>query len=736
MTPTDTIDFEIGGMTCAACAARIERTLNNVDGVDATVNYALEVAHVEAPSGTDPAALVGVIEAAGYSARLRTPGPRGAPDTTTALGWRVAIVAVLAVPVIVMGMVPAWQFTGWQWVSLALTTPIATWGAWPFHRVALANLRHRSTTMDTLVSLGVGIAYLWSLGALLFGDAGAAGMRHDFTLTADRMDATSAIYFEVAAATTLFLLLGRWFEARARRRGGDAIRALADLGAKEASRLGPDGRETLVPVDVLARGDRFVVRPGEKIATDGVVVDGRSAIDASLVTGESVPTEVGPGDQVTGATVNVAGRLVVEATRVGADTTLAQMARLVADAQSGKAPVQRLADRVAAVFVPIVLLLSAATFLAWLALGESAAAALAPAIAVLIVACPCALGLATPLALLAGTGRGAQLGVLIRGPDVLESARAVDTIVVDKTGTVTTGRMGVVEIVAANGLDRHDLLVTMASIESASEHPVAKAIAAAIAPEERRPVEDFRSASGLGVEGTVGGRRVRAGRPSFVAEGRAGDDGIDEALRRAAAGGRTVVAIGWDGRITGVAVVADTVRPTSAAAVAAFGRLGLTTVLLTGDNAAAAATVAAEVGISTVLADVEPAGKLDAVRRLQADGHVVAMVGDGVNDAAALVGADLGLAMGGGTDASIEAADITLVRDDLGAAVDAVGLSRRTLRTIKVNLAWAFGYNVAALPLAALGLLNPMVAGLAMASSSVLVVANSLRLFRFQPSGR
>jgi Cu+-exporting ATPase len=731
------IDLQIGGMTCASCAARVERSLNDLDGVTASVNFALETAHVEAPRGTDPATVVRAVEATGYTAApvvVGQPHHRGGDaDSERRLGVRVLVVAVLAIPVIALGMIPALQFRGWQWLSLALTTPIVTWGAWPFHQATWANLRHRAATMDTLISLGVGAAYLWSLGALLFGSAGDSGMHDRFSFTTDPNAASSSVYFEVAAATTLFILLGRWFEARARRRGGDAIRALAELGAKDVSVL--DGnRERRVPIDELRVGDVFVVRPGEKIATDGTVVEGSSAVDASLVTGESTPREVGPGDDVIGATVNAGGRLIVRANRVGADTTLARMAKLVADAQSGKAPVQRLADRVAGVFVPIVIVIAALTFVAWLALGYSAGVALAPAVAVLIVACPCALGLATPTALLAGTGRGAQLGVLIRGPEVLESTRLIDTIVLDKTGTVTSGRMSLAAFVPAAGIAAADALAKLASLEAASEHPIGRAIATAVPDEQRRAVTAFRATAGAGVEGTVDGVVVAAGRPSFlVAGGFTMDDELEAARREAERAGRTVVAVGWDGAVRAVAAVADTVRPSSSSAVAAFERLGLQPVLLTGDHAAAADAIAAEIGVRTVEAEVQPDEKLAAVRRFQQAGRVVAMVGDGVNDAPALAQADLGLAMASGADASIEAADITLVRSDLQAAADAIDLSRRTLRTIKANLAWAFGYNVAAIPLAAAGYLNPMLAGFAMAASSVLVVTNSLRLFRYHP---
>jgi Cu+-exporting ATPase len=735
---TRVVDLEIGGMTCAACASRVERALNKVDGVTASVNYALESARVQVPVDLDDAQLIEAVEGAGYEARR--PGAADGADSDgeddsgpDPLRTRVALVAALAVPVIVVGMVPSWQFTNWQWLSLMLTFPIATWGAWTFHKAAWANLRRGAATMDTLVSVGVAVAFAWSIWALYFGDAGVAGLRHEFSWTADREHAASAVYFEVAAATTLFLLAGRWFESRARRRGADAIRALADLGAKDVARLRPDGTEERIEIAALAVGDRFVVRPGEKIATDGVVREGASAVDAALVTGESVPVEVTGGDAVIGATINVGGRLVVEATRVGGDTTLARMAELVADAQSGKAPVQRLADRVAGVFVPVVVLLAVATLGYWLGRGESLASAATPAVALLIVACPCALGLATPTALLVGTGRGAQLGVLIRGPEVLEATRSVDTIVLDKTGTVTGGRMAVVEIVAAEGVDRDHAIRLAAGLEAASEHPIARAIAAVVADGQRPPVTDFQASAGLGVRGTVEGFVVTAGRRSHAeTSGLVLPPELAEAHDRAEAVGHTAVVVGWDGEVRLVVAVADTVRPTSAGAVAALRALGLEPVLLTGDHEEVARRVADEVGITTVRAGVLPEQKVAEVRRLQAEGRVVAVAGDGVNDAAALAQADLGLAMGGGTDAAIAAADITLVRGDLTAAVDAIRLSRRTLRTIKVNLLWAFGYNVAAIPVAASGLLNPMLAGLAMAASSVLVVTNSLRLFRFR----
>ena len=732
-----TIDLRIGGMTCAACAARIERTLNKVDGVSATVNYALASARVEGPASLDPATLIAVVEGAGYEARL--PPLDGAPISpensgVDALGRRVGMVALLGVPVILLGMVPAWQFTHWQWVALVLTFPIATWGAWPFHRAAAVNLRHATATMDTLVSVSVTVAFTWSAWVVIFNGDEESSMHNGFSFTANRAHAASAVYFEVVAAITLFLLAGRWFEGRARRRGGDALRALAELGAHDVARIGVLGEER-VPVEALVVGDHFVVRPGEKIATDGRVVEGAAAIDAALVTGESIPVEVTVGDAVTGATLNAGGRLVVEVTRVGADTTLARMAKLVADAQSGKAPVQRLADRVAAVFVPVVILIAIATLGYWCARGDSVAAAMVPAVAVLIVACPCALGLATPMALLVGTGRGAQIGVLIAGPEILEATRRVDTVVLDKTGTVTTGRMTLVEVVVADGVDADWALALAASLESASEHPIARVIAAAVPVDRREPVSDFESATGLGVSGVVAGRSVAAGRLSHLTgAGNRLPARLFEVHERAEQQGRTAVAVAWDGEVGLIAVVADTVRPSSRRAIATLGALGLEPVLVTGDHWLAAQAVAGEVGIERVVAGVLPQGKVAEVRRLQAEGRVVAVVGDGVNDAAALAQADLGLAMGSGTDAAMAAADLTLVRADLDAAVDAIRLSRRTLRTIKVNLGWAFGYNFALIPLAAAGLLNPMLAGFAMAASSVLVVANSLRLFRFQPT--
>ena len=741
---TNTVDLVIGGMTCASCAMRIEKRLNKLDGVLATVNYATEQARVAVPEGIDAGQLIAQVESAGYTARLpQRPGAaasdaaagEGEPDETSALRTRLRASVALTVPVIVLAMIPALQFDAWQWLSLTLAAPVVTWGAWPFHRAAWMNFRHATATMDTLISVGVLAAFGWSLYALFWGTAGEIGMTHGFSWTADRGAGSSQIYLEVAAGVTVFILAGRYFEARAKRRSGAALRALLELGAKDVAVL-RDGAEVRIPIDELAVGDRFVVRPGEKVATDGSVVEGTSAIDASLLTGEPVPVEVGPGDPVAGATVNAGGRLVVEATRVGSDTALAQIARLVQDAQTGKAPVQRLADRVSAIFVPIVIALSIATLGFWLtaAATDSATAAFTAAVAVLIIACPCALGLATPTALMVGTGRGAQLGILIKGPEVLESTRQVDTIVLDKTGTVTTGRMALVEVVSAEGASVEEALRLAGSLEDASEHPIAQAIAAGA--RERgavlTTVESFANTQGLGVHGVVDGHAVVAGRERFLADwSLALPDDLRAAKDAAESDGRTPVLVGWDGAAKAVFVVSDTIKDTSAEAVTQLRELGLRPVLLTGDNERAARAVAAQVGIDEVIAEVLPEDKVEVVKRLQAEGRVVAMVGDGVNDAAALAQADLGLAMGTGTDAAIEASDITLVRGDLRSAGDAIRLSRRTLATIKGNLFWAFAYNIAALPLAAAGLLNPMLAGAAMAFSSIFVVTNSLRLRRF-----
>ncbi len=742
------VDLVIGGMTCASCAARIERRLNRLEGVTASVNYATEHAKVSYPPNVTVAELAAQVEAAGYTAQVPD-SVNDAPvnvvgadepeaDAYAPLRRRVLVAGALAAPVIVMAMVPGAQFRYWQWVSLVLATPVVIWGAWPFHRAAWANARHGAATMDTLISVGVLAALGWSLYALFVGDAGMAGMRMPFALTIGQTSGHDEIYLEAASGVTVFLLAGRYFEALAKRRSGAAVTALLSLGAKDVAVL-ENGVETRIPVERLAVSDRFVVRPGEKIATDGVVEEGASAVDASLLTGESVPVEVGPGDTVAGATINAGGRLIVRATRVGADTQLAQMARLVTDAQNGKAPVQRLADRVAAVFVPVVIAISVATLGFWLGTGGSATAAFTAAVAVLIIACPCALGLATPTALLVGTGRGAQLGILIKGPEVLESTRRVDTVVLDKTGTITTGQMTLLDMVVAPGEDRDEVLRLVGALEAVSEHPIARAIARAAAAEAARAlptVADFANRPGIGVAGVIDGHAVFAGRPTQLASSSLPvATELTAATDAAETAGRTVVLAGWDGAARAVLVVADTVKASAADAITRLRQLGLRPVLLTGDNRRVAAAVAAEVGIDAdaVYAEALPAGKVDVIRSLQGDGAVVAMVGDGVNDAAALAQADLGLAMGTGTDVAIEASDLTLVRGDLRAAADAIALSRRTLAVIKGNLFWAFAYNIAAIPLAAAGYLNPMIAGAAMAFSSVFVVSNSLRLRRFQP---
>ncbi|WP_336114447.1 heavy metal translocating P-type ATPase [Streptomyces sp. PTD9-10] len=745
---TSEVELLIGGMTCASCAARVEKKLNRMDGVSATVNYATEKAKVSYAEGVQVSDLIATVVKTGYTAVEPAP-PEPEPEVReaagrdpelTALRRRLLVSVLLAAPVVLLAMIPALQFDNWQWLSLTLAAPVVVWGGLPFHRAAWTNARHGAATMDTLVSVGTLAAFGWSLWALFFGDAGMTGMHDEFRLTVSRMDAASTIYLEVAAGVVALILLGRYLEARSKRRAGAALKALMELGAKDVAVL-RDGREVRVPVASLAVGDRFVVRPGEKIATDGRVVQGLSAVDAAMLTGESVPMDVGPGDQVTGATVNAGGRLVVEATRVGADTQLARMAKLVEDAQNGKAEVQRLADRISAVFVPVVILIALGTFGVWLAATGDTSAAFTAAVSVLIIACPCALGLATPTALMVGTGRGAQLGILIKGPEVLESTRRVDTVVLDKTGTVTTGRMTLQAVYVADGEDEKEVLRLAGALEHASEHPVARAIAAGaetgVPPLERSrepgragtlpQVEHFENVPGRGVRGRVEGREVAVGRLFDVLP-----EELARAGRQAEQDGRTAVTVGWDGRARGVLAVADAVKETSAAAVRELRALGLTPVLLTGDNRTVAEAVARTVGIDEVIAEVLPEEKVDVVRRLQREGRAVAMVGDGVNDAAALATADLGLAMGTGTDAAIEAGDLTLVRGDLRVAADAIRLSRRTLATIKGNLVWAFGYNVAALPLAAAGLLNPMIAGAAMAFSSVFVVTNSLRLRRFR----
>ncbi|MEV3928246.1 MULTISPECIES: cation-translocating P-type ATPase [unclassified Streptomyces] len=801
-TEASDAELTIGGMTCASCAARVEKKLNRMDGVTATVNYAIEKARVSYGSGTTLEDLVATVEKTGYTATpvarpapaapsrpseddrppLATPAgrdgdtgglreadsegwadgedeaddPRDAADRTAgealaALRQRLLVSAVLAVPVVLMAMVPALQFDNWQWLSLTLASPVVVWGGLPFHRAAWKNLRHGAATMDTLVSIGTLAAFCWSVWALFLGDAGAPGMRHGFEVTASRSAPASAIYLEVAAGVIIFILLGRYLEAKAKRKAGSALRALLHLGARDVTVLRPgagqstgssaspqgaaESVEVRVPVGRLVVGDRFVVRPGEKIATDGTVLDGRSAVDTSMLTGESLPVDVAPGDTVTGATLNVSGRLVVEATRVGSDTQLARIAALVEDAQNGKAAAQRLADRVSAVFVPVVLLIALGTLVAQLFATDDVTASFTAAVAVLIIACPCALGLATPTALMAGTGRGAQLGILIKGPEVLETARRIDTVVLDKTGTVTTGRMTLGRVHTLPGTAESDVLRLAGALEHASAHPVARAVAAGAAARTGTPLPtpvDFTDVPGLGVRGTVEGHHVVAGRPQLLTgDGITLPPSLADALAEAADGGRTTVVVAWDGEARGVLEVADTVKETSAEAVSELRALGLDPILLTGDNRAAADAVAHAVGIEEVHAEVLPETKAEVVRRLQAEGRSVAMVGDGVNDAAALAVADLGLAMGTGTDAAIEAGDLTLVRGDLTVVADAIRLSRRTLSTIRSNLFWAFGYNVAALPLAAFGLLSPMIAGAAMAFSSVFVVTNSLRLRSF-----
>ncbi|OBJ83215.1 copper-translocating P-type ATPase [Mycobacterium gordonae] len=744
---TDTIrhlELRIGGMTCASCAARIEKKLNKIDDVSASVNYATEKARVAYGGTVSPDELVATVELAGYTADLsgtsapaaeNEAGVPAEPDATALLRQRLLVSLVLTVPVVAMAMVPPLQFANWQWLSLTLAAPVVVWGGLPFHKAAWTNLRHRTATMDTLISMGTIAALGWSVYALFWGTAGMAGMRHQFELTISRTDGTSNIYLEAAAGVTTFILAGRFFEVRSKRRAGAALRALLELGAKVVS-VRRDGVEQRIPIEQLAIGDEFVVRPGEKVATDGVVIEGSSAVDASLLTGESVPVEVGPRDQVAGATVNVGGRIVVRANRIGSDTQLAQMAKLVEEAQSGKARAQRLADRISGIFVPIVIALSLATLGFWIAATGSMAAAFTAAVAVLIIACPCALGLATPTALMVGTGRGAQLGILIKGPEVLESTRRIDTVVLDKTGTVTTGDMTLLDVFAARDDQPAEVLRLAGALEDSSEHPIGRAIAQAARDKvgDLPTVEGFANLEGLGVRGVVEGHAVIVGRRQLLADwSQQLPESLARSLRQSESEGKTAVVVSWDGKARGILVVADAVKPTSAGAVARLRALGLTPIMLTGDNAAAARTIAGQVGIDQVIAEVLPREKVESVRRLQAEGKVVAMVGDGVNDAAALAQADLGLAMGTGTDVAIEASDLTLVRGDLRAVPDAIELSRKTLATIKGNLFWAFAYNIAALPLAAAGMLNPMLAGAAMAFSSAFVVTNSLRLRTFKP---
>ncbi|MFE9663043.1 heavy metal translocating P-type ATPase [Streptomyces sp. NPDC005955] len=745
LAPTEQVELAIGGMTCASCAARIEKKLNRMEGVEATVNYATEKAKVTYSGAVDVEALIATVEATGYTAAPPPPpaaaGSAPAQGTTDAeddelrpLRQRLVTAVVLSVPVIAMAMVPAFQFEYWQWLSLTLAAPVVVYAAWPFHRAAWTNAKHGAATMDTLISVGTVAALLWSLWALFFGTAGQPGMTHPFELTIARGDGSANIYLETAAGVTAFILAGRFFEARSKRKAGAALRSLMELGAKEVTVL-RDGREELIPTDQLAVGDRFLVRPGEKIATDGTVVEGSSAVDASMLTGESVPVEVKVGDAVAGATLNAGGRLVVEATRVGSDTQLARIAQLVEDAQNGKAAAQRLADRISAVFVPVVIALALGTLGFWLGNGAGMTAAFTAAVAVLIIACPCALGLATPTALMVGTGRGAQLGILIKGPEVLETTRKVDTIVLDKTGTVTTGRMTLLRTHTAEGQDETEVLRLAGALEHSSEHPIARAVVTG-AEEKAGPLpvpEDFANVPGLGVQGIVEGHAVLVGRERLLAEWAMElPADLKRAKEEAEAAGRTAIAVAWDGQARAVLEVADAIKDTSAEAVRRLRALGLTPILLTGDNKAVAESVAREVGIDEVISEVMPEDKVAVVKRLQGEGRSVAMVGDGVNDAAALAQADLGLAMGTGTDAAIEAGDLTLVRGDLRSAADAIRLSRKTLGTIKSNLFWAFAYNVGALPLAAAGLLNPMIAGAAMAFSSVFVVGNSLRLRSFR----
>lgn len=740
-TNSKKVELNIEGMTCASCAARIEKRLNKVEGVVASVNYATEKASVTFEEGIDAFELIDAVESAGYKAFL----PKVKSDTsiedsvksdpTKSLKDRAIICAVLSIPVVAMSMLSILQFRNWQWLSLTLSAPVVIWGALPFHLATWKNLKHGTATMDTLISIGTLSAFAWSLFALFIGDAGMAGMKMSFDLMTSQRSGTNEIYLEVASAVTTFILVGRYFEAKAKSTSGEALKALMELGVKDVAIL-RDNQEVRIPIEQLVEGDYFVVRPGEKIATDGIVHEGTSAVDSSLLTGESVPVEVQAGDRVIGATINVGGRLIVEATRVGNDTQLAQMAQMVSDAQSGKAPVQRLADKVSAIFVPIVILLALATLGFWLISGDASAHAFTAAVAVLIIACPCALGLATPTALLVGTGRGAQLGILIRGPEILESTRRIDTIVLDKTGTVTVGKMTLVDIVFTKETNRAQVLTLIGALENASEHPIAGAIALGAQDEvgQLSKVESFISKAGLGVQGLVDGHKVIAGRSSFLEEsGLSIDPELRLAKEDAEAKGQTVIVAGWDSKTRAILIVADTIKPSSQNAIEQLRKLGLNPVLLTGDNKAVANSVAASVGIKEVIAEVLPADKVDVIARFQEQGSVVAMVGDGVNDAAALAKADLGLSMGTGSDAAIKAGDLTLVRGDLLSAVDAIKLSRKTLGTIKTNLFWAFAYNVAAIPLAAAGFLNPMIAGFAMALSSLFVVGNSLRLRRFNP---
>lgn len=731
MSHPPVIELAVGGMTCASCAARVEKKLNKMPGVIATVNYATEKATIQLPQELSIDDAIATVVATGYTAKTvsKISTDNDTHDDVASLRRRLIISTVLTIPVVVMAMVPVAQFNYWQWVSLVLATPVVLWGAWPFHRATLLNIRHGNTTMDTLISLGVSAAYLWSLYALIFGSAGDPAMRMTFSLMPNHSGGSSEIYFEVAAAVTVFLLLGRYLEVRAKEKSSAALTALMHLGAKEV-RLLKAGVESTIPIEQLRVGDHFVVRPGERIATDGVIVEGSSAVDASMITGESVPVDVDPGSSVVGSTINENGRLVIQATAIGSDTALARITAMVEQAQAGKAPVQRLADRVSTIFVPVVLVISALTLIGWLLSGAEVTFAFTAAVAVLIIACPCALGLATPTALMVGTGRGAQLGILIRGPEILESTQRIDTIVLDKTGTVTTGHMSVHATHAINTSETELLLITGA-VESGSEHPIAQAIVTrAREIGELQAATEFTAIRGGGVTANVGGMKVIAGSPRWIAEQinqPLNNPWIDEYQSQ----GMTVIASAWDGQLHGFIAVADTIKGDSQSAVEQFNRLGLDPILLSGDNKRAAQFVAHQVGIGRVIAEVLPEDKVSVITQLQSEGRVVAMVGDGVNDAAALVQADLGMSMGSGTDVAIEASDITLVSSNLSSAATGIRLARKTLRTIKGNLFWAFAYNVAAIPLAVAGLLNPMIAGAAMAFSSVFVVTNSLRLRRF-----
>ncbi len=735
-TTSTPIVLSLGGMTCASCALRVEKKLNKLPGVTATVNFATENATISLPQNLTVSDAIAAVESAGYTAKEVTHDHRDEVEpkdsAEVALRNRLIISTILTVPVVLMAMIPLLQFDYWQWLSLTLASPVVVWGALPFHRAAWINLRHGSATMDTLISIGVSSAYIWSLYSLFFGGAGETGMQMGFTLLPNH-NGTSEIYLEVASAVTVFILLGRYFEVRAKSQSSAALTALLNLGAKSVSVIA-SGHEKQIPIEMLQLGDHFVVRPGERIATDGKVVEGSSALDESMITGESIPVEVGVGDTVIGATVNESGRLVIEATAIGADTALARITNLVENAQAGKAPIQRLADRVSAIFVPIVILLAVATLIGWIITGAESSFAFTAAVAVLIIACPCALGLATPTALLVGTGRGAQLGVLIRGPQILESTKRVNTIALDKTGTITTGKMSVQEIQLVSTVNENEFLVVVGSLENSSEHPIAKAIS--IYAKERvalvTPV-DFTSTQGRGVQGLVDSKAAVIGNPDWLANEWSLTSDTDWVSTHQDQG-HTVIAVAWDGEVRGLISVSDTIKPDSHAAITKFKQLGLTPVLLSGDNQGAAEQVAKEVGIDRVFAGVLPEDKVRIITQLQAEGHVVAMVGDGVNDAAALVQADLGMSMGSGTDVAIEASDITLINSNLTSAATGIELARKTLATIKGNLFWAFAYNTAAIPLAMAGLLNPIIAGAAMAFSSVFVVSNSLRLRRFEPT--